>query len=203
MNKRRLPLATGIATEPYWSIYAHCWRAATTLATNQPTLRGTAAGILDALDKCAVIHVDESQIRALPTLFDEQDETAWRLKIDPFPFSCVLITVGTVYEGNELSRDQPPYAALLLEGTAATRLSRELHTTSKIGLPFFRDQRSGAMDIAGVVDLSADRKDVIVVLADAEKRLVGDGREIASIIGDGVLNALKSLTLLECANVES
>src|ERR1017187_6178282 len=120
MSKTRLPLATGVATEPYWSIYVRVDRELSRFASGAESreLADSCRAIANRLTKSAVVYIDHLHVDAIPVISEGQTSYShdW-MEVNGLrpPFENTFLAFG-----GEITDDCPwpetaIYAALILD----------------------------------------------------------------------------------------
>ncbi len=190
-----------LATKPYWSIYARVYRDHRLAArkSSDSGCRAYCEEVLRALRTASVVYLPSEQVDAIPRIGNTYEQEALALRGMRPPFPTTFLAIGGEWVNAEEDwRDAPLYAALILDGDPAKVLPfflGPIGTTSGWGAGFVteRDGRYGIATATWLPDVPippARPGAADTMKAEAEECVAG-----------GATRALRSLFLLESANV--
>lgn len=200
MSKHRLPLATGVATEPYWSIYSLAYRELSRFATVADSLdmRRACRTLVSALTKSAVVYIDHLHVDAIAAVTPGQTTYShdWT-EVNGLrpPFGNTFLAFG-----GEITDDCPwaetaVYAALILD--KCQHIFDISPTGSQVEcIPFYK-RGNDLIPIGAAYFGDAVRPTSVLLFPHND-----DQREVSNALGSGALRAMRSLLLLECANID-
>ena len=191
------PPQVAVATEPYWTIYAKVYRdhRLASRKSPDPELRRFASAVLDALGRAHIVYLPSDQVDAIPATASSYQEEVRVLAALRAPFDVTFLAVGGMHEYDTHVgwKDTPIYAALI-HGDEVIPFFHSPATTVGMGSAQMRVEGGGVPTRTWanfMADLPTDSTEHDTLLDEAMDMIVG-----------GATKAMRSLFLLESANVD-